>query len=680
LENFKSLLLRIVLLNSGFLSFMSAFRFAFFKYYGKGMDFSDLWLDVLKAFYMGIRYDLSVLAYLNVPVVSVLLILLFANGENLFRKCINFFKYYYTLSIGSLIVFLSIDFGFYSYFQNHLNVLVFGLFEDDTAAIISTLSQNYSLFLVISWFILSYTVVFFVSKYLLSTFKYEKLFESKKIVLKLILTTLMIFINIIVARGSLGYFSLKIDDLQVSKNVFLNKVSINGVYTFENALELKSKNNDYDCANKAGYKNNIRKAFADYLNLDIDDIPEKNPELSLLKSIPYNKTIENVKPNVILIVMESFGSDLLKYNSENFNVLGELKKHFDADFVFYNFLPAHDNTIGSLEGIITNVARLPLPMFLAQSRYAYKKYIFSGPMPYNEKGYETTFIYGGNNGWRNLCNFIPNLGFNNVLGEGNMDKNYSRGVWGVYDECLFDYLFKILSQNDNQKFICVLSTTNHPPYSMPSNYKKLPLNIPKDLERNIIGRRSIAEKRFITYQYSNEMLGRFITRIKNSKYANNTIIAVTGDHNFGGILAYSNEKTLDSLSVPFYLYIPKLLRPASVIDTSAFGSHLDIMPTLYNLSISNSKYIAMGRNIVSEKAKDNIISIDRGVIMNKEGVVRYDFFKGIYLYYIWNKNNNREIKYSYVIEDNSKKLIKHYLSAITVSEYLIKSTGKNIVL
>lgn len=654
---------------------MSAFRFAFFKYYGRGIDFNGLGFDIIKAFYMGIRYDLSVLAYLNIPVVFILLILIFASGENLFKKFVFFFKYYYTLSMGSLIVFFGIDFTFYSYFQNHLNVLVFGLFEDDTAAIISTLSQNYNLFLVTGGFILSYVMVFFISKYVLSYLKYENLFESKKIVLKLVVAVLMISTNIIVARGSLGHFSLRIDDLQVSKNVFLNKVSINAVYTLEKAIELKSKNNDYDCANKAGYRNSIRKAFADYLNLDIDDISEENPEISLLKNIPYNKTIESIKPNVILIIMESFGSDLLKYNSENFNVLGELKKHFDTDFVFYNFLPAHDNTIGSLEGIITNVTRLPLPMFLAQSKYAYKKYIFSGPMPYNDKGYETTFIYGGNNGWRNLCNFIPNLGFDNVLGEGNMDKNYARGVWGVYDEYLFDYLFKILRQNDNQKFICVLSTTNHPPYSMPSNYKKLPLNIPQDLEKNIIGK-SLAEKRFVTYQYSNEMLGRFITKIKNSKYANNTIIAITGDHNFSGILAYSDEKTLDSLSVPFYLYIPKPLRPVKV-DTSVFGSHLDIMPTLYNLSISNSKYMAMGMNILSEKAKDNIIS-DRGVIMDKKGVVKYDFFKGTHLYYFWNKSNNREIKYSHRT-DNSERLIKHYLSAIAVSEYLIKSTGKNVV-
>jgi hypothetical protein len=53
----------------------------------------------------------------------------------------------------------------------------------------------------------------------------------------------------------------------------------------------------------------------------------------------------------------------------------------------------------------------------------------------------------------------------------------------------------------------------------------------------------------------------------------------------------------------------------------------------------------MERNILSKKAKDNIIFFDRVVIMSKEDVVEYVFFEG-YIYIIFsNKSDNRKAKY-----------------------------------
>jgi phosphoglycerol transferase MdoB-like AlkP superfamily enzyme len=402
-------------------------------------------------------------------------------------------------------------------------------------------------------------------------FRYENIYKNKiKIISKVFIAVLIITVNFMAARGSFGTFPLGMDNAQISLNTFLNKVAINGIYTLQEAIEIKSSQRDFDYAAKTGYKGNIKQAFADYLNINVDKIPEKQ-EQSLIKYTKHNEKIESIRPNVIFIMVESFGSGLIRYNSQEFNILGELKKHFDEDIIFYNFLPAHVGTIGSLEGAITNVARCSNGTYIAQSKYAYKKYNFSGPIPYKKNNYETTFIYGGNTGWRNLGNFMPRLEFDNVLGEASMRSSYPRNQWGVYDGDLFEYLFEVLDKDDKRKFIYVMTTTNHPPYSLPNDYKVMSIKISKELEQNIVNEK-LAQKRLAVYQYSNEMLGRFITKIKNSKYANNTIIAVTGDHNFLDCLSYPSERLLDALSVPFYLYIPKNIIPAN-IDVSVFGSH-----------------------------------------------------------------------------------------------------------
>jgi len=662
----KQVFIKLISLNLAFLFLMSVYRLVFFLYYGKGIDFSGLGPDIFKAFYMGVRYDLAVISYVNMPVVLSFIIIMFA-AEN-YKKWFSVIKYYYTAFIGALLVLLCIDFGFYSYFQNHLNILVFGFFEDDTAALISTFYENYNLFLILAGFILIFVLIFFLSKYILKVNDAANKMP-KSITAKIAISVIIVLLNFITARGSFGIFPLGVDNAEVSSNTFINKTAINCVYTLQAAAEAKGKEKNFDYIEKTGYNNNIRQAFADFLNKNIEEIPQQNPKQALLVKLPFNENIEKVKPNVIFIVMESFGTDLIKWNSENFNVLGELKKHFDADLVFYNFLPGHEGTIGSLEAAITNAGRRPLSRYLSQSKYAYEKYDFSGPVPYQKNGYETVFIYGGNTGWRNVSVFFSNLGFDKVLGEGGMKKEYRRNQWGVYDEYLFDYIFHTMQSSENRKFIYAMTTSNHPPYSLPEDYRTLPLNTPAELEKVITGK-DLASKRFAAYQYSNEMLGRFITKIKNSEYADNTIIAVTGDHNFWNVFTYSKERLFDSLSVPFYLYIPEKLKPLN-IDTEVFGSHIDIMPTLYGISLSDTEYTAMGKNLLSENSSDNPAYTDAGVAADKGFVIKYNFNNKEAEYYVWDEQYPREIKKSQETQGH-KRLVKHYLSLIAVSDYLIK--------
>jgi phosphoglycerol transferase MdoB-like AlkP superfamily enzyme len=334
-------------------------------------------------------------------------------------------------------------------------------------------------------------------------------------------------------------------------------------------------------------------------------------------------------------------------------------------------------TIGSLEAAITNLARLPLSKFLCQSKYAYNKYFFSGPMPYKNNNYQTVFMYGGNSGWRNCQSYMPSLGFDKVIGEGSMPKEYERNQWGVFDEYLFDYIFRVLDEGDKSKFIYIMTTSNHPPFSLPSQYKQpYPLELNEQLNKDITGDMKLAKMRFATYQYSCQKVGEFLTRLKNSKYADNTIVAITGDHNFWSAFSYPIDRKLDEMSVPFYLYIPQKLKPAK-IDTTIVGSHTDILPTLYELSLSSTTYWAMGNNLLANNAKDNIASNCLGSIMTKDNFVTYDFSSGKEKYFTWDVSDNRKIIPAEE-NDEHKKMVKHFKSSIAIAYYMLNKK-ENII-
>jgi phosphoglycerol transferase MdoB-like AlkP superfamily enzyme len=645
---------------------MSVYRFIFFAYFSKGINLSLLTPDIFKAFYMGVRFDLSVIAAINVLPAFLFVVLFVIGKKSNFKFLGSFLKYYYTIFIGTILTLCCIDFYFYSYFKDHLNILIFGLIEDDTLALIKTFYQNYNLFLISCGIILLFLIVFIISNKFLKFKRYN--FGLPKILFRFLMSIVVLFFIFLCIRGSVSLQPIGVYS-DISSNTFINKTAINCFFTLQRAFEHKlkaSKEDESDYIFKAGYKNNIRQAFADFLNKDFDEIPEENPQNLLISKTPVNKKLESIKPNVILFIMESFGNDLIKYNSDKFNILGKLKEHFDKDIVFYNFSSEGDITITAIEATLLNTLLRPNAIFLSQSKYAYKNYSFASVKPFQNNGYKSSYIYGDNTSWRNVGAFVLNLGFDEILSGGIIKKNLPRGPWGVYDEYLFDLVFETLSKSENGKFLYVLTTTNHPPYTIPKEYNALSLEVPEKLKNNIQNLDE-AKRRFASYQYSNEMLGRFISKIKNSKYAHNTIIAVTGDHNFNN---YNIENIFDKIRVPFYLYIPDILKPKEY-DDNIFGCHLDIMPTLYNLSLSSTEYMSEGVDLFSKNSKDNIM-VYGDYIFNKNIAVHKNIFSDKQTFYTL---NNSKLTIS-PETDEHKKLLRKFLSMVAISDYLIRYTGK----
>jgi len=126
-----------------------------------------------KALWLGFRFDLMPLAYVNALPFILLNVAFFLPGK-ITIKSVRFLVVLFLCVGYFLIAWLYVfDYGFYSYFQEHLNVLVFGFFEDDTTALIITLYKNYNLLLwLTSVFILHYGLYKFI-KFLFSPFEFD---------------------------------------------------------------------------------------------------------------------------------------------------------------------------------------------------------------------------------------------------------------------------------------------------------------------------------------------------------------------------------------------------------------------------------------------------------------------------------------------------------------------------
>lgn len=668
---------KLLVLNGVFLALMSAFRLLFFLYFADFASLKGLWGYVLAAFFLGARFDLAVIAYLNVFVTLSLAAVWITGKGKVFRAWTAALKYYYIAAYLLVFFILTVDFGFYSYFKNHINIIIFGVLEDDTLALLSTIAKNrYFIPALLALAGFSAFVWIFIGRSVegvKAAAKGPKREKKYPVWAKLVTALFMLIINGLAARGSLKMFPLGTMDAAISPDAFINKLSITGFFTLGEAVSARMSENEgtLDYIRMAGYEGRSRQAFADLTGKSVD---VNNPVSSLERVTGKNAAAERLKPNVIVIVMEGFGYDLINYQGREFDVLGSLGRHFESDYVFRNFLPGDIGTIGSLESILLNMPKRLDARAITQSKHAFETFPTGSALPFKAAGYDTIFVYGGDIGWRNLISFVPLQGFSTADGQGAMPKDALKNEWGVYDQYLFDYIYSKLGEAGGKpKFIMAMSTGNHPPYSVPDDYKPLPLKISGELARRITGDRQLAVKRFATYQYANQKLGELITKIKKSKYGKNTIIAVTGDHNFWDVFDYGTDRLFDRFRVPLYIYVPEALKPAraSRADTSVFGSHIDIMPTMYNLALSGARYTSVGRDLFDRGAPHEAF-ISEGFIFAPEGAAHVRLDKDTAEYFRWSPGGGRRIAPA-AETPAMKKRVDYYKAAIAVADYIIRN-------
>jgi phosphoglycerol transferase MdoB-like AlkP superfamily enzyme len=625
--------------------------------------------DVQKAFFLGLRYDLMPLAYVNLIPFLLLNMAYFIPGRGIIKSVRTALITILCLGYLTLIWIFVNDYGFYSYFQDHINVLYFGFFEDDTVAVVTSIWKNYNLPLWLGLIFLGHYVFYRFVKFMFSPYDFD--YKAKKLDLKVP----CIFFSGLIAlafmgRGNFTRLPLSIEDADISSDPFINKISINGALSLNRAIKIRKMfgKGDYDYLRGYG--------FADwkdaYTQLKGTVPASESLKAELTVTTVANTALEQKQPHVVLVVMESFGTYWNDQQNENFNILGDLKGHFDSGIYFKNFLSAENGTIGSIVSVATSQVIRPGARYLSESAFMNTRVSTGGHLPYKEKGYETHFVYGGKLGWRDLGKYLRVQGYDRLWGAEEITENMPElkhiqardlgNEWGIFDEYLYTFLEEQLRTAQRPQFFLVLTTSNHPPFETPTSYVPLPLEIPESVLSKATVDSDLVKKRFLGLQYANHKMGQFLTRLRSSTIKDNVVVALTGDHSYWIAKGVGNTEEFKRYAVPFYLSLPDDMRPAS-FDKDRFGSHEDIFPTLYHLTLSNQSYVKLGEDMLGEESHALNSS---GLVASKLGAYHNGQF------WKW-ENLDKQILALNAETPELSKLKRHAESLISVNDVLLKS-------
>ncbi len=479
---------------------------------------------------------------------------------------------------------------YYSVYDRQFDVFVFGLADEDTRAVLKTVWSDYPVIPCLAALI----AAAFVFGKIFNLIRHRTRFQTTSWgktawIAAVLLPVLALAAGI---RGSFGKFPLRQTAMQISAAPQINKLVPNALTSLSWAVnEYRNSNNFHPVSDEDGSR-----LISTLLDKKTDaDLTQ------LFAQTAANAAVEKHRPNVVLTVMESMSAHLLNMDNPERDLLGELGKHWQQDWVYRKFVSEGDGTSDTLHRFFVRSPRLNLSQSLAKNK------IFPGNMfkPYLDAGYRVVYITAGNGGWRDFDTFLRHLGVNEIIDENTLKTHYPEAkseTWGVPDEFMFRYAEEELARAEKSGtpvFIMMMSVTNHPPYRLPAPHQAKNFRLDEQEQKRLANLASGKELNeiFNTFRYSNDQLGRFIGKVKT--IAPDTIIAATGDHNMRAIGYPESADAALGHSVPFYLYVPQAYRGSAEYHPERAGSHKDILPTLYNLSLSKSRYYQTGCNLTA---------------------------------------------------------------------------------
>lgn len=501
------------------------------------------------------------------------------------------------ITVFSLTVLSVINFYFYRTYNSYIDVFFFSAFDEDAVAVMKTVIHDYPLGKGLIAVFAGLILLAFIFR------KADRLLSSVRLpwstgaaagkILAGVLAIALIAVYVIGARGSVGRFPLRRNDAAASRFRAVNMALPNALLAFYWAADDRMKTAKLPAV---GEDELLRLAKDTGIEADMSD-----PAGAFRHKVPGEQRSLSASPNVVLAVMESMSTHMLRYDDpRSFDLMGSLRGVLGQGYYFRNFLSEGDGTMDTLARLLIRGTRLDVSVTDAKRA----PFLFNAVKPFREKGYRLVFITSGSAAWRNIGEFLTFLGFDEIDDEHTIENAYPEakaGAWGIPDGFMFRFAEDRLEKarrSGEKIFILMLSTTNHGPYLVPADYRGADFEVPEAAKRRF----PLPDIRqmYRTFRYANDTLGSFIADELGGSGKDDTVIAFTGDHNVRGLNYTETSEALLGHSVPFWIYVPEKYRAGADYEKDRFGSQMAIFPTLYARALPGSDFVYPGCDILSD--------------------------------------------------------------------------------
>jgi phosphoglycerol transferase MdoB-like AlkP superfamily enzyme len=534
--------------------FLSRLFFIFVQYHS---SFQNSIGGLLGAFWNGAKLDISTTGYyLLLPLMGIIPGVILTG--NWFRLFVRWYTYF--MIVFSSLIIVS-DANLYSYwgFRMDYTPMLYLKTPREAFASVSTFKI---IQLLCSIMIMSACYIFIYKKFI------DRLFLGFKKI-RYQIAGLLLFIVlwgalIIPIRGGFGLAPINAGTVYFSNKMFLNHAAINAVWNVgTSALTQKPVKNPYEFGDLS-----VATSIVD--------------TLTLKKGIP-EKVLNNNRPDIILIVLESFSGYLIGPLGGDSLVTPNFNRYAREGILFSNFYASGTRTDKAMPAILDGYPAQPAQSIIKEPKKSQS--LPSLVKILNENGYHSSFWYGGEINFANFNSFVIGSGFNEIITKNNFDPANYNSKWGVHDHILFQAI-KDSMQSIQEPFLKVILTlSSHEPFDVP-------------MKAVFTGSDEMSKYKSSVY-YADKTLGSFLDWAKGTEWWKNTLVVMVADHAARIYSDMPNYKQ-NVFRIPM-LWIGGAISKKG-LRIEKLGSQVDIPTTLLNqMGISAS--FPFAKDLLSDQSK-----------------------------------------------------------------------------
>lgn len=559
------------------LAFLYAFRGAL-----TSAHYHELW----KTFYIGAKFDMRLACALAIPLGIYLAVYAFWHKASFIKKGMCWL--YALLEVAVMLIYF-VDFGHYAYISMRVTASIMS-YAENAAISAQMLWETYPVVWMtlglILWGMAGY---FFTKKLLRYAFARDDKYRWKGnlawFVAGILLTGGLMF-------GQISQYPLRWSNAYHSTNNFVCNLTLNPIINLYDTYRF-AQNKDYDAATVREYYDEISK----YLQVDEPNAQTLNFERHVAGSEhPHDY-------NVVVIFMESLAWNKSSFTNPDLDPTPFTKALADKSILFTNFFTPTSATARAVFATLTGIPDVSAVKTSSRNPLIVDQHLVANALT----DYEKYYFIGGSSSWGNIRGVIEhNLSNVHMYEEGKFQNEHRNDVWGISDLDLFREANRILEE-DQQKtgkpFFAIIQTAGyHRPYTIPKDNAGFEIDT-KITDAQARNRSFVGVDEYNSLRLSDHFLKEFFRLAEQSKYYQNTLFVIFGDHGLAAPKSVNMprgyvELNLINHQVPLILAGPVIKKP-QVIEKTA--SQVDIIPTVMGVLGRGYMTRSIGRDMLNTK-------------------------------------------------------------------------------
>ena len=464
---------------------------------------------------------------------------------------------YYILAAALISIIFVVDMALYTFWGFKLDASVF-LYIDSPKEALASVSVGFILLRV-----LAILLLIALNSWVLLKITPSVLNATRKRIAGTAGMLLLGGVLFIIIRGGVTESTSNIGQVYFSNEPFLNHSAVNPDFSLLSSMgksqDFASEFNFFDEEKRAALFDGL------YPTTDGDSIIQ---------------VLNTKRPNILIILMEGFGGAFV----EPLGGLPDVTPHFNRlskEGIF--FTNCYANSFRTDRGTVcTFSGYLGLPTASVMKIPAKSRTLPAIAEGLSKAGYKTDFLYGGDINFTNMKSYLLSTGYQRLTANTDFSlAEQTSNAWGVNDDITFEYLYNQLRNRKEEGpwHTAFLTLSSHEPFEVP--YHRLEDKIPN------------------AFAYTDECLGKFIDRLKQTPAWKDLLVICLPDHGF----YYPRE---GSNAMPRFYHIPLLWLGGAVkqpMQVDKLMNQTDLAATLLGqLGLEHTAF-TFSRNVLGSDYK-----------------------------------------------------------------------------